>query len=121
MVTGRRVLVCGGRNFNDVQFVFHTLSRLNEAEPIERIIHGGASGADSIAGLWAVGARISVDVFPADWSKHGRAAVPIRNETMLRVGRPDLVVAFPGGHRTAAMVRRAELAGVTVLHAERSA
>jgi hypothetical protein len=74
MVTGRRVLVCGGRNFNDVQFVFHTLSRLNEVEPIERIIHGGASGADRLAGMWAALRAVPVDVFPADWSRHGRAA-----------------------------------------------
>lgn len=117
----RRVLVCGGRNFNDTQFVYRTLSRLHAAEPIERIIHGGALGADRLAGMWAALRAVPVDVFPADWSKRWRAAGPIRNETMLRVGKPDLVVAFPGGWGTADMVRRAELAGVVVFRAERSA
>lgn len=121
MVTWRRVLVCGGRNFNDTQFVSRTLSRIHAAEPIERIIHGGASGADRLAGMWAALRAVPVDVFPAEWAKHGRAAGPIRNETMLRVGKPDLIVAFPGGWGTADMVRRAELAGVVVFHAERSA
>jgi hypothetical protein len=34
---------------------------------------------------------------------------------MLDEGKPDLVVAFPGGTGTADMVKRAELAGVKVV------
>jgi UDP-N-acetylmuramoylalanine-D-glutamate ligase len=34
---------------------------------------------------------------------------------MLDVGKPDLVVAFPGGRGTADMVRRAKEAGVEVI------
>jgi hypothetical protein len=48
----------------------------------------------------------------ADWEKLGRSAGPIRNQAMLDEGRPDLVVAFPGHHGTADMVRRARAAGV---------
>ena len=32
--------------------------------------------------------------------------------------KPDLVIAFPGGHGTADMVRRAKVAGVVVLEPE---
>ena len=38
---------------------------------------------------------------------------------MLREGRPDLVVAFPGGKGTAHMVGLARRAGVAVLEAAR--
>jgi hypothetical protein len=34
---------------------------------------------------------------------------------MLAEGRPDLVVAFPGGHRTANMVKQAKAGGLWVL------
>jgi hypothetical protein len=34
---------------------------------------------------------------------------------MIDQGRPDLVVAFPGGRGTADMVRRARAAGISVI------
>jgi hypothetical protein len=58
-------------------------------------------------------------VYPADWAKHGRAASPIRNQQMLDEGRPNLVVAFPGGRGTADMVRRARSAGVEVIEVDK--
>jgi hypothetical protein len=58
---------------------------------------------------------LSQERFPADWDTHGRAAGPIRNQRMLDVGKPDFVIAFPGGHGTANMVRKAKAAGVQVL------
>jgi hypothetical protein len=57
---------------------------------------------------------VPIDVYVAQWKKHGRAAGPIRNQRMLDEGKPDLVVAFPGGRGTADMIRRAERAGVPV-------
>jgi len=58
-----------------------------------------------------------VTTFDADW-KLGKKAGPLRNQRMIDEGRPDLVVAFPGGKGTADMVRRAEAAGVKVLKIE---
>jgi hypothetical protein len=81
------------------------------------IIHGAAPGADTLAGQWAADKGIPVEAFPADWEKHGRAAGPIRNKQMLDDGKPDLVVAFPGGWGTANMCKQAREAGVRVLEA----
>ena len=78
------------------------------------VIHGGARGADISADVCALAFGIDVEVYPADWAKHGKAAGPIRNAQMLREGRPDAVLAFPGGRGTADMVRRAKRAGVPV-------
>lgn len=47
------------------------------------------------------------------------AAGPIRNSRMLREGKPDLVLAFPGHGGTADMVKQAGEAGVGVMKAER--
>jgi len=52
--------------------------------------------------------------FDAEWHRHGKRAGPIRNQRMLEEGQPDLIVAFPGGHGTADMVRRARQAGIEV-------
>jgi hypothetical protein len=72
-------------------------------------------GADSLAAAWAMSRGIPTLAFPADWKKDGKAAGFIRNATMLRDGRPELVVAFPGGKGTAHMVNLARAAGVPVL------
>lgn len=46
--------------------------------------------------------------------KYGKSAGPIRNQTMLDDGKPDLVLAFPGGRGTADMVAKAEKHGIPV-------
>lgn len=110
-----RVLVCGGRDFSDCKLVFDTLDQLAKSEVVDCIIEGDARGADRIAGAWAKRRRVDLRLFPADWTKYGKAAGPIRNQKMLDTGRPDLCIAFPGGSGTADMVRRARAAGVNVI------
>lgn len=105
-----KVLVCGGRSFDDWSLLNRTLININPTE----IIHGRAHGADALAFAWAEINRVKATAVPAEWGKHGKAAGPIRNQQMLDM-EPDLVVAFPGGKGTADMVRRAKKAGVRVL------
>lgn len=109
-----RVLVCGGRDFKDADLLKFALNIIKELEGIDLIIHGHARGADSMAAVWAVANGIDNLGYFADWKTHGKAAGPIRNQKMLDDGRPDLVIAFPGGPGTADMVRRARLSGVEV-------
>ena len=107
-----RVLVCGGRNFNNADLVSKTLEALGQ-KPCT-IIQGGASGADQLAKQWAAFNRIHCITFYANWAVHGKAAGPIRNREMLNEGKPDLVVAFEGGRGTANMVKQARESGVEV-------
>lgn len=117
-----RVLVCGGRDFKDKELLTSILDTLHGlADPflsdnrIHCIIHGGASGADQMAERWAVSKRIpSVEKYEADWKKYGRSAGPIRNLEMITKGKPDLVVAFPGGRGTANMMTQARKHGIQV-------
>ena len=60
---------------------------------------------------WATTAAQSV---LSNWEKLQPVSGPIRNQAMLDEGRPDLVVAFPGHHGTADIVRRARAAGIKV-------
>lgn len=113
-----RVLVCGGRDYRDKTSLYRELDNLDCHRSIDAVIHGGASGADTLAGIWAKEWGCQVSIYPADWQKHGRAAGPIRNQQMLDEGKPDLVVAFPGGNGTADMVHRARVAGVRVIQVE---
>lgn len=119
-----RILVCGGRNFSDRDLVFDALYKIAPERPPDEygntlpdctIIHGGAKGADSIADEWAVVNWTGLEIYKADWNTHGKAAGAIRNRRMLRDGKPDVVVAFPGGRGTADMVKIAQAAGIKVI------
>lgn len=107
-----RVLVCGGRDYTDAGHIHQELAACRPTV----IIEGGAKGADAQASNYGVLHNIKVETYVANWQLHGKAAGPIRNGEMLRVGQPDLVLAFPGGRGTADMVRQAEAAGVPVKH-----
>ena len=112
---GKRMLVCGGRNFAAREWLWEELALLVDREGVDTIIHGGARGADSLAGQYARDNGLKEIVFKADWNKYGNAAGHIRNKRMLVEGKPDIVAAFPGGKGTADMIRQAELYGVEVV------
>lgn len=113
-----KVLVCGGREFDDWEMMNRHLTDvyMNLPEPTEMvIIQGGAKGADFLARVWAKFRHLPWGEYPADWKQFGKAAGPKRNQYMLDVGKPDIVVAFPGNTGTADMVRRAKKAGIRVI------
>lgn len=109
-----RVLVCGGRAYGDREKVFSELHDLAEKHGWLTIINGGANGADKLAREWATLCYHGLVTIPADWQQYGTAAGPIRNTKMLVSGKPDLVLAFPGGNGTGDMVEKASIAGVEV-------
>jgi len=90
-----RLIVCGGRDFKDADWLLKVLN----------------------VKAWAESREIACETYPADWDKHGKAAGPIRNQEMLDQ-HPDFVLAFPGGNGTADMVARARRAGVPVAEAK---
>jgi len=94
-----RVLVCGGRNFTDYELIKRILSKYE----ITEIIHGGAGGADSLAGKYAFDNGIPQTVHKALWDLYGKKAGYHRNVEMAD-SQPDLVIAFPGGRGTKMMV-----------------
>ena len=108
--TGKRVLVCGGRDYKDQE----TLDRILDRTKPKEIIHGAARGADTLADNYARRKEIPCRKFPADWNRHGRAAGFRRNQQMLDEGQPDLVIAFPGGPGTRGMVKIAWEQGFAV-------
>jgi hypothetical protein len=110
-----RYLICGGRTFIDAAMMDSCLSNLILAPRNAVIIHGDAPGADKLAGQWGFAHGAIVEAYPADWAVHGKAAGAIRNRRMLDLGKPDVVIAFPGGPGTANMVRQAREKDVVVI------
>lgn len=48
-----KVVVCGGRSFDDADFIFGKLDRLHAEYAFDTVIEGDARGVDRIAGAWA--------------------------------------------------------------------
>ena len=75
-------IFCGSRSWSDaiaVQDVLHDFVRSG----LQCVIHGDASGADTIAGIEAEKMGLQVISVPADWEKLGDKAGPERNSRML--------------------------------------
>ncbi|MEE7460670.1 hypothetical protein MFUR16E_04650 [Methylobacterium fujisawaense] len=109
-----KLLVCGGRDFDRKGVIWDALDDLHRRDPVALVITGAAPGADTQADRWAAARGLDRIIVPANWTGRGKAAGPVRNELMLSMGKPDRVLAFPGGIGTASMCRLAEKAGVRV-------
>jgi hypothetical protein len=128
-----RVVVFGGRRYADRSHLYRVMDSVHERRRITCIVEGEASGADRLARLWAEDRGIDVDPYPADWDNIERPgavlkrntrgklydvlAGHVRNEQMLREGRPQAAVAFPGGTGTLDMIGRCLEYGITPLRA----
>ena len=105
-----RVIVCGSRHWTDRKRI---ADRLREFVAHTTIVHGGARGADRIAGEEAKKRGLKVEVHPANWERYGRAAGPIRNHKMAELGA-DLCIAFlkdnsPGTRNMIEQARKFEI------------
>ena len=118
-----RVLVCGGRDFDDVGLMISALDRLHTEKSFTVVIHGNARGADRMADAWARYRGVPREPYElpqGEWDELGKKAGPLRNQRMLDEGKPDLVVAFPGGGGTKDIVRRAVKAGLSIHEVNRA-
>lgn len=113
-----RVIVCGGRDFNDKAMLSRVLWYVHERRGIAEVIHGGQRGAEQMANQWAFQMDIKRIEVRAEWSRHGSTkALVIRNRQMFAL-QPRGVIAFPGDRNSEAVVQSAREFHVPVLDAE---
>ena len=99
------VLVCGGRDFRDRDFLFSTMDKVLAKYPDGlMIVHGAANGADLMAEEWCKAREVMYVGVPAKWKKYGKAAGMQRNRIMRDLWEPKACIAFPGGLGTKGMV-----------------
>ena len=113
-----RIIVCGGRDFNDYELFRKNMDEIMAEYPEVELVSGHARGADMFAERYASEHNVPIAVFKADWEKYGRAAGPIRNRKMLEYALEEdaVVIAFWDGESrgTRNMVSQAEKAGALV-------
>lgn len=109
------IVVCGSRSWRDSIAIWKVLRGYQGAT----VVHGGARGADSLAGKVAEDLGFPVVREPADWRPGGvvdMGAGLKRNIRMLERHQPDLVIAFWDGKSNGTMhtVREARKRGIPV-------
>jgi hypothetical protein len=92
----KKILVTGSRNwlYDQARIIHRVLDECEEAYGRYHLIHGGCKGVDAMAGSYAFVREMIVTCVPAQWGIYGIKAGPIRNEYMLKHGKPSLVIAF---------------------------
>lgn len=114
-----RVIIAGGRDFDDYENMSTKLNELfkdpntfnNKAI---KIISGMAKGADTLAIRYADEHKLTQILFPANWKSYPRIAGFLRNEDMLSVATH--LIAFWDGksNGTKHMIEIAQMKGIPV-------
>ena len=114
-----KLIIAGGRNFNDYnrlecevnEFIFD-ITTGNDVKI--QIISGGAKGADFLGEKFAKENGFEVVSKKADWNKYGKAAGPIRNTEMAKIGT-HLIAFWDGRSKgTKHMIQEAHKRGLKV-------
>lgn len=115
---GLRILVTGSRHWTDRPAIARAITDACRGVSSHKVtvVHGGARGADTIAGLVAAEFELDVEAHPADWDRWGKSAGHRRNAQMVALGA-DLMLAFPLGDSrgTRGCMRLARLAGIPIV------
>ena len=115
-----RVLISGDRNWDDPKPIAYIMQEIVTSYIGEvTFVHGLARGADTMCDVIAKLYNYNVEGYPADWTKHGKAAGPIRNQEMLDTIDPeseDMVIGFhkdiENSKGTKDMLKRSKKKGV---------
>ena len=88
------VAIIGGRSFTDYNFMKAKVESWEEEHgSFKTVVSGAAIGADTLAVKYADEHSKQKLIYPANWSKYGRAAGPIRNKLICECS--DVILAFP--------------------------
>lgn len=107
-----RVIIAGGREFNNYQLVENECNRIfkelsdegfvssliNESQKEIEIVSGGARGADRLGEEFAKDYDLKIKRFPANWDLYGKRAGYMRNADMAIYAKQDekigVLIAF---------------------------
>nr|WP_314074728.1 SLOG family protein [uncultured Roseococcus sp.] len=109
-----RIIVCGDHRRKNHGAVFEALNLLRRERGVAAVLHGEQPGVAGLAAEWAKQSEIPTELFAAHWQEFQSKAPARRNASMIRYGRPDLLVAFPGGGNTIDLIVRAWRRGLPI-------
>lgn len=93
-----RLIIAGGRDFNNFELLKNKMNALLKNKKPEIIISGGAIGADRLGEKYAGENGIEINRFIPDWNGLGKKAGHVRNYDMALFGT-HLVAFWDGKSR----------------------
>lgn len=139
--TRHAVLITGSRSYDKPEFVFRVLENLDKFFHIEKVVHGGASGADQFSNNWAKLNKRTIHRFDAKWNdinikpcviKYNKFNKPYNSlagfnrnkdmaEYLLELQHSNyqiLTVGFEGNHGTIDMITKCFYRKIPVIYEE---
>jgi hypothetical protein len=107
-----KVIIAGSREIDDYNLLLEAVA--NAGYDITAVVSGGAKGVDALGERFAEECGLPVYKFPAHWEQYGRAAGPIRNETMAKFGDALIAIWDSKSRGTKHMIDRATAHGLKV-------
>ena len=114
-----RVIIAGGRDFNDYEYMSTKLNELFKDQNVFnnkaiKVISGMAKGTDTLAIRYADEHKLTKILFPANWKEYPRIAGFLRNNDMLSIATH--LIAFWNGESsgTKHMIEIAQMKGIPV-------
>ena len=90
-----KVIIAGGRNFNDYNKLRESCDNILVNQKDVEIVSGTAAGADTLGERYAQEKGYEVKKFPAQWDLYGKSAGYKRNQQMAEYA--DGLIAFWDG------------------------
>ena len=84
------VLICGSRSITDL-----SIGRYINPKEVGQVVHGGATGVDTLAGQWAKKNNVESIIFSPNYEVYGKRAPLVRDKEMVEYA--DFVIAFWDG------------------------
>lgn len=96
-----KLLITGSRKFDNSIGIMEAIKQVEnlQGQKITMLLHGGATGADTLAQQWAEENNIPTQILKPDYEKHGGKIAPLlRNNELVK--RADCTLAFYAKNRT---------------------
>lgn len=106
-----KTIIAGSRNIYQYLLIVEAIKE--SGFQITEVVSGCAKGVDELGERWARENSVPLKFFPAQWTEHGRAAGPRRNQQMAEYAEA-LVAVTNGSKGTADMIAKARARGLKV-------
>lgn len=112
-----RVIIAGSRHFNNYYLLRNYADKLLERKKEDYniiIMSGHCYGTDLLGERYAVERKYGLEIYPAEWSRYGKRAGPLRNAQMAEAA-DALIAMWDGESRgTKSMIELAKEKGLAV-------
>ena len=85
-----KVIIAGSRHITDRLAMVKAIEQ--SRFEITEVVSGTSRGPDTLGESWALANNIPIKVFPAEWSKFGNVAGPIRNSEMAKYADAAIIL-----------------------------